>query len=728
MKVPRKLSPLGVSVASPDLCRRNFTRLGGVLALVVLGSAAHGRITELLIDRVESPTFEGLSFGHTGQYEKLVGRVRGTVDPADPSNSLLTDIALAPRNPAGLVEYESDFFLLKPIDMRRGNRNIFYNVVNRGNKDALGNLNGASLVAGVAAGNPTTAKDAGDGLLMRQGYTILWSAWQADVLPGDNRMTMRVPVALNPDGSEITGELRTEYTVNAPTTTQNLGGASASYETVSLDTSRATLTRRVRESDPRVLVPSDAWGFASCAQVPFPGVPSTTQICLRDGFDPDHIYELIYTAKNPLVLGLGFAATRDVVSFFRHSMHDDAGTRNPLAIERRRTGIRHALIEGVSQSTRYIRTFIHLGFNTDEEGRIVFEGAYPAFSPGRIPLNVRFGHPTGGGGQHDDHLFPGSEAPFTYSPVYDPNTDRTDGILVRCEEMGTCPKIVHAMSSHEFWQYRHSLDQTDPLGTRDLDLPENVRMYLMSSTQHATPLTPPPGRLPDRRNCRWPANPAPHLETVRALWVALDRWVNDDVRPPPSRIPRLREGTLVEPDPATFGFPNIPATTYVPNYPTEAVDFNGVHNGLTLLDYGPEFDAANESGNITLNPPAVVAGRDYAVLVPAVDSDGNDVAGVRSTTIQAPLGTYTGWNRRRPGFAADELCFVIGHYIPFARSQAERKLAGDPRPSLEERYTDHDGYVAAVRTAAERLVAERLLLPWDAHRLIQEAEESDILR
>jgi len=728
MKVTRKLSVLGVGIASPDLCRRNFTRLAGVLALVVLISPAHGRITELLIDRVESPTFEGLSFGRTGQYEKLVGRVRGTVDPADPSNSLITDIALAPRNADGLVEYETDFFLLKPIDMRRGNRNIFYNVVNRGNKDVLGHLNRARLVLGVAAGDPTTAEDAGDGLLMRQGYTILWSGWQADVIPGDNRMTMRVPVALNPDGSEITGELRTEYVVSAPTTTQNLGGASASYETVSLDTSSATLTRRIRESDPRALVPSDAWGFADCAQVPFPGVPSTTQICLRDGFDPNYIYELIYTAKNPLVLGLGFAANRDLVSFFRHATHDDAGTRNPLAIERHRTGIRHALIEGISQSAKYLRTFIHLGFNTDEEGRIVFEGAYSLAPTGRLALNQRFGHPTGSGGQHEDHLFPGSEAPFTYEPVYDPNTGRTDGILVRCEEMGTCPKILQAGSSHEFWGFRQSLEQTDPLGTRDVNLSENVRMYLMSSTGHAVPPVPPPGTLPDRRNCRWPANPAPPFETIRAVWVALDRWVNDDVRPPPSRIPRLREGTLVEPDPATFGFPNIPATTYVPDYPTEAVDFNGVHNGLTLLDYGPEFDAPNESGNITLNPPAVVAGRDYAVLVPAVDSDGNDVAGVRSTTIQAPLGTYTGWNRRRPGFAADEICSLIGIYIPFAKSQAERELAGDPRPSLEERYTNHDGYVAAVRTAAHWLVTERLLLSADANRLIQEAEESDILR
>ena len=281
------------------------------------------------------------------------------------------------------------------------------------------------------------------------------------------------------------------------------------------------------------------------------------------------------------------------------------------------------------------------------------------------------------------------------------------------------------MSALEFWQGRQSLDQTDPLGTQDLELPRDVRMYLMSSTQHGPAPRPATGTLPDRGICRWPANYAPQAETMRALWVALDRWVNDHEPPPRSRVPRISESTLVPA--ATLGFPDIPATTYVPNFPTEAVDFNGLYNRLTLLDYGPEFDAQNESGNVTLNPPAVV-GRDYGVLIPAVDSDGNDVGGVRSTEIQSPLGTYTGWSRRRPGFAADEQCGLTGLFIPFARSQAEREAAGDPRASLEERYTDHDGYVAAVRAAAHRLRSERLLLPVDADRLIQEAEDSDVLR
>src|SRR5260370_12398099 len=204
---------------------------------------------------------------------------------------------------------------------------------------------------------------------------------------------------------------------------------------------------------------------------------------------------------------------------------------------------------------------------------------------------------------------------------------------------------------------------------------------------------------------------------MRALWVGLDRWVNDHVRPSASRVPRIRESTLVAADPAPFGFPDIPATTYVPNFPTEAVHFNGLHNALTLLDYGPEFDAENESGNVTLNPPRIVTGRDYGVLLPAVDSDGNDVGGVRSTEIQAPAGTYTGWSRRRPGFAADEQCGLTGIYIPFARSPSDREGAGDSRLSLEERYADHDGYVPAVRSPAQRLVSARPPLPDDGQPL-----------
>jgi hypothetical protein len=547
-------------------------------------------------------------------------------------------------------------------------------------------------------------------------------------------MTMQVPVAYNPDGSEITGELRTEYIVNERTGTQNLGSGAftglihASYETVSLDTSKALLSRRIHEADSRETIPSDQWAFADCTGKPFPGVPSTTKICLNGGFDPNFIYELIYTAKNPGVFGLGFAATRDLISFFKHATHDDFGTRNPLAMERRDTGIHDALVYGVSESGRYIRSFIDLGFNEDANHRLAFEGAFVHIGSGRVPLNVRFAQPGRGYGQHEEHLFPAYEGPFSYEAETDPITGQTDGILDRCRSTHTCPEIIHAVSAFEYWTGRQSLNQTNARGEDDFRLPDNVRMYLVSSTQHVPAAAPLPGTLPPNSICRWPLNPAPQAETLRALLAALDGWVNHHRAPPPSEIPTLRSGTLVPPDPTTFGFPEIPASEYVPGYPTEAVDFNGGHNALTLLDLGPKFDARNESGFITQNPPAVIKGKDYAVLVPAVDADGNDLAGVRSTMIQAPLGTYTGWSRRRPGFAADDQCFVNGLFVPFARTEAQRLAVGDPRLSLEERYGDHAGYVAAVRTAADSLVATRLLLPQDADRLIAEADASDVLR
>ncbi len=672
--------------------------------LLALAGAAEARITRIVIDRTESPTFGGASFGDVGQYEKVVGRAFGEVDPDDPRNGVITDIQLAPRNGAGKVEYNTDFYLLKPVDPSRGNGLLYYNVVNRGNKGGLNTLN-----RGVVGGNEPT--DPGDGLAMRRGYSILWSGWQPDVLSGGGRMTMRVPVALNPDGSEIQGRIRTEYIVNATTSTQNLGGGSftgdthASYETVSLDNSTATLTRRVREADLRVVVPNAQWRFADCSTVPFPGMPDPTKICLQGGFDPNFIYELLYTAKNPTVLGLGFAATRDLVAFFRHELQDDAGTPNPLA-----GAIGAAIMEGSSQSGRMMRTFLDLGFNQDEARRIVFEGMNPHISPGRIPLNVRFGHPGRVYLQHEEHLFPAYESPFTWSRENDRVARVHAGLTDRCRRTRTCPVIIQTVSSTEYWQGRMSLDTTDAQGRHDLHIPRGVHVYHFASTQHGPAATPSLGI------CQQLSNPNPYFEARRALLLALERWVFEGHRPPPSQIPTLRGRTLVHLDQASVGWPNIPGVRYT-----------GLLNGLTLVDYGPEYDHRDESGVVT-EPPRIVAGRDYVVLAPKVDADGNEIAGIRSTTLQAPLGTYAGWNLRRAGFAEDELCSLSGTFVPFFRTQAQREAAGDPRLSLEERYGDHEGYVVAVRAAAERLVPQGFLLQVDADFLFQQAEDSDVLR
>src|SRR5262249_32768798 len=363
--------------------------LGLAAAALVLGIAgpASARITRIEITRVESPTFGGASFGSVGQYDKLVGRAFGEVDPRERENAIIQDLDLAPRNARGMVEYSMDIYILAPHDPARGNGTIFYDAVNRGNKVALALFN-----AGAVGGNEPTG--AGDGFLQNQGFTVVWSGWQADVAAGAGRLTLAVPVAHQHNGDDITGRVRGEYIVNAPTATQNLSSGTftglthTSFPTVSLDNRDAVLTRRVKEADPRVAIPASDWAFADCSTAPFPGTPSATQLCLKDGFSPDNIYELLYTAKNPTVAGLGFAATRDLISFLPRARQDDAGTANPLA-----GAIRTALAHGTSQAGRFLRTFLLLGFNRDERGRTVFDGMNPHLSSQLLPLNVRFGQP-----------------------------------------------------------------------------------------------------------------------------------------------------------------------------------------------------------------------------------------------------------------------------------------------------------------------------------------------
>jgi alpha/beta hydrolase family protein len=677
-----------------------------VLAGLWLGAAApaQARIVRFEITRVESPTFGGQSFGTVGAYDKLVGRAFGEVDPDAPENAIIQDIELAPRNARGLVEFSMDIYILTPHDVSRGNGTILYDVVNRGNKVALGFFN-----MGAVGGNEPTG--AGDGFLQAQGYTVVWSGWQPDVAAGAGRMTMTVPVAHGRRGETLTGRVRGEYIVVAPTTTQNLSSGSftglthTSFETVSLDNTGALLTRRIREVDQREVVPDGDWAFADCTATPFPGKPSTTQICLKAGFDPNFIYELLYTAKNPTVSGLGFAATRDLISFLRHERRDDAGNANPVA-----GGIRFALAHGTSQAGRYLRTFVLLDFNRDERGRLVFDGMNPHLASLLLPLNVRFGQPGRAYGQHEDHLFPAAEPPFTYFPSHDGIAHVTRGILEACQRSRSCPRIVQTVSSTEYWQGRMSLDTTDVHGRHDEPTPPHVRTFHFAGTQHV------PAAVPATGICQQLSNPNPYQQGLRALLTALRAWVVDGTEPPDSRVASLRAHTLVGSAQDEIGWPNIPG-----------VKFTGILNRLELLDFGRQFDVDEETG-ILSEPPRVIPHAAYTVLVPRVDSDGNEVDGLRSTTLQAPLGTYTGWNLRRAGFAEGEECGLTGSFIPFARTRAERDATGDPRLSLEERYGTHDGYVAAVRAAADRLVAARLLLQADADRLIAQAEASSVLK
>ena len=496
--------------------RRYLRRVLGAMAVTILMTTlADARITRIQITKTD-PAFGGMSFGAVGPYERLIGKAFGEVDPQLPGNALIQDIPLAPKNGRGMLEYVTDIEILRPLDLSKSNGVLFLNIVNRGNKGGLQLYN-----AGVR-GNANDLVSAGDGFLQRKGYILVWFGWQADVAPGGGRMTMSVPVAHNSDGSTITGIVRTELISRTPATTLSLSSGwfnagSVPYSTVSNDNRTPladgflpALTVRHRQQDPRVPIPNAEWSFGVCGQNGEAATPSATQVCYSAGFKPGYLYEITYRTKDPLVQGLGFAATRDLGTFLRSADHDDAGTANPVFISNART-----IVMGQSQSGRFIRTFINLGFNRGEDGKIVFDGAFPEIGGGLLPLNVRWGQPGRGAGNAEvDNQTPGADFPFTYGSETDPLTGNTRGILDRCNATRTCPKIVHVATSLEMWELRQSLGFTDPLGMKDLPDPPNVRTYLMVSTQHAPAPLPLPTRAPFGF-CQQQPNPNPHTWTVR---------------------------------------------------------------------------------------------------------------------------------------------------------------------------------------------------------------------
>jgi Alpha/beta hydrolase domain len=511
---------------------RAFLLSSLAVALLAIGHPAEARITRMVIETRTSPAFGGASFGNVGQYEQLTGVAYGEVDPKDSLNAVITDIELAPRNSRGMVEYSMDFAITKPIDMSRANGTLLYDVPNRGN------IRSPELNVG---GNATNV---GDGFLQREGYTLVDSGWEGDVTSG---LQIRLPIAKHRDGREIRGRVRSEYILGSPASTQDVTEPPA-YEAISTDNSEATLTRRVHQNDPRELIPNSQWAFADCTSVAFPGVPDPTKICLQGGFDTNHIYELVYTAKNPMVVGLGFAATRDFVSFLRSG--NRGGLVNPLG-----DGIENAIIYGSSQSGRWIRTFIQLGFNQDEHRRKVFEGAIPHKASNRGAFNIRFAQPTRlSGTQHSEQQYPGAESPQTWDVSFDPLSGIRAGQLERCRRTHTCPKITHTNTDTEYWQAVMSLNTTDSTGTEDLRIPPEVRIYDLAGTQHGggNPLQQPPAVLPAFPNaCQLRSNSNPFIHAQRALLVALREWIVNDTEPPPSLYSSIGRGSLVKADRGT---------------------------------------------------------------------------------------------------------------------------------------------------------------------------------
>jgi len=639
--------------------------------LALAAELAAARLTEIHVTAVE-PFADGMAFGAAGAYERVKGTFKGELDPSDPRNKVIVNLDKAQKNAAGRIEYEADFYILRPVDAAHGSRKILYDVTNRGRQYAHWMFGDARTVRN----DPSAAEDAGNGLILRRGYVIVWSGWDPDAPRANAGLAMKPVIAMNgtvPIARVIRDELMSGGRGPLRKTFR------LTYEAATLEQSQARLTVRRAETNPRREIPAEGWAYVNAREIRL--LPEGTAP------EPGSLYEFHYPAKNPRVLGIGLAATRDLVSFLRYEAADSKGNANPAG-----AGVRHALAFGRSQSGRYLRDHVALGFNQDESGRKVFDGvmAHTA-GVGGVFLNYEFGQPARTNTQHEDHVFPENAFPFSSARQTDPVTGMTAGLL---RNDGFDPLWMETNTSTEYWQKGASLLVTDPLGIRDLAHPANARGYLVGGTQHGGQawMTSTAGPCVNPRN---PHNPSPAL---RALLVALDEWVSEGKAPPASRTPRISDGTMVTPE--KLAFPAIPGVAVA----------HRVNEFGVLKDWvKPEMD---------LSQP-------YRPLVPQVDVDGNETSGILLPDVAAPLGTYTGWNLYKAPYVEGELCDRFGTYVPFAASRAEREAKNDPRLSLEERYGDHAGYARRVEEAVKNLVANRLLLAEDAQQFIEKAKSAE---
>jgi hypothetical protein len=538
-----------------------------------------------------------------------------------------------------------------------------------------------------AAGSPDPASEAefGDGALMRQGFTLLWMGWQWDVPDRAGVMRMEMPIATD-NGRQITGVVRGNFILSERAPTASVADRNhRAYPVLDPSSAENVMTMRDDPTGPAETIPRSQWRFVDGGTVAVDG-----------GFAPGRIYDVVYRTADPRVIGCGLAGTRDLVSFLKY----DSSPANPVP------GIRYAVGWGVSQSGRFLRHFLYQGFNEDEHGRRVFDGVFDQVGgAGRGSFNHRFGQASRDALQFFNILYPVDLFPFTDGPETDPETDVTDSLLARAERTHTAPKIFHLLTNSEYFNRAGSLVHTDPTGTRDAELPPATRIYMIASAPHGPGPFPPASNRGGGMVGRAALNPLNYSPAVRALLRALDRWVVEDVAPPPSAYPRIADGTLTAPDHA--GWPAIPGFQ-LPREPLRAFH----------LDFGPEWP----KGIVGFEPPKV--GRPFVVRVPAVDADGNGRAGIRLPDIAVPLATHAGWNYRDASIGApDRLAGEIGSYIPFARTRAERQQAGDPRLSIEERYRNRDEYVGRYAAATIDLVARGYVLAEDVADLIKHAAE-----
>ncbi|WP_169979424.1 alpha/beta hydrolase domain-containing protein [Tautonia rosea] len=676
----RNVYGVGINRTSPA----GLGVLAWLFSLTFSLSTVDAGVVRLEIEHRE-PFADGHEFGLVGAYERLSGRAMLEVDPDDPSNRAIHDLKLAPRNDRGFVEFSTEFDLLAPVNPKRGNRRIFFEVNNRGNKLAPG----AFLDRG---GNEfKSLDDAGNGFLFQEGYHLLWCGWNGDVLPGGERLTIDLPITKDASGP-IEGRIYAEICVDESSRSEPLAwGNSDPYPVI--DPEQAVVTMRPTRDALAEVIPRDRRAFARLDgdQV----VPDPRYLYLEEGFRPGWIYEVVYTTQNPRVTGLGFAAVRDVVSFFRN----EESPANPLA-----GAVDGVIAFGISQSGRFLHDFVYQGFNADETGHAVFDGVF-AHVPGagKGMFNGRFVQTTRHGSPHQDRLYLSESFPMTTAPSTDPWTGRTGDTLERARAAGVVPKMVFTNTSAEYWTRAASLLHTDVDGTVDVGHDPNVRIYFIAGGQHGVTTETSRGIYVNL------INTLDYRGVLRALLVALDDWATRGVEPPPSRYPRIDDGTLIRADAYRRTFPELPGialprTHYVP----------------TRLNFGPRW----ESEGIIDEVPAV-AGQPFLSLVPAPDADGNDRAGIRLPQLAVPVATFTGWNLRSvEAGAAGQLAKFNGSLLPFPGDERQRVAKGDLRLSVQARYPNFAHYLGLYSECLLELESQRFLLDEDVVRLLRAAEAS----
>ena len=713
--------------------------------------------------RVTKIVFDGPPVALAGQpiaYEQIAGRAFGELDPADPRNSIVQDIGLV-KGADGKVRYTATFVLTKPVDLANASGMMWHDVPNRGGSTTivaaertLGDIGLASAWQGDNA-----AINATNGTAVRPTMAVAGRHW------------LELPVVRNLDGSTVTGGVFGRIVNRSGPASQPLIVQTnpVPYLPASLNNPGDRLVTRDAESTRgevtnEQVVPRADWKWASCASFEGVQTPDGRQICVKGGFNPAKLYMVTYQAKDPLPLGVGFAAWRDVGHFFKTALVDDFGTPNPVAGK-----VGHSIARGVSQSGNFLRGWLHLGFNQAEDQRQVHDGMWPIIAGRRIALNFRWAQPDG----VLELYQAGSEGPQWWVKYQDKVRDLPKtGILDRCRASHTCPKVFEHFGSAEVWALKLTPEWVGTDAKKDIRMPRNVRRYYIASSTHGggaggfdtslrgvgLPATGPncPGN--NFGTGTLPANPVPHTQTVNALRVHFRNWVMQGVAPPDSVYPTLkgqrvaraddrgdddddgdsdddrdddrddrgqargkRVPDLVLPNKRAMGFPTIPglrATVPEADFIMPVLDY----------DWGPLFNYTDASGIPTNAPPPIK--QVIKMLVPRVDADGNEVGGVPNVLTDAPLGTYLGWNITADGarpFHKGQICNYVGGMIPFATTRAERIASGDPRLSLQERYANHDGYVAAVRKAAAHAVARGFLLQVDGDALIAQAQASRVL-